>query len=252
MRKPIIAGNWKMHKTVEEALDFARAVEGKLPDPDQVDAVLCAPFLALPALTAWANGQPIGIGAQNMHFEDQGAYTGEISPVMLKTVGVQYVIIGHSERRQYFNETSESVGLKAKAAHRHGLIPIICVGETLKEREGGQTRSIVESQVVKALSSLTADEVERSVLAYEPVWAIGSGQTPTPEEANQVANYIRQAIAQQFNQAVAQAVRIQYGGSVNPDNLSGFMKQTDIDGALVGGASLKPDLFLQLLEGGRG
>lgn len=249
MRKPIIAGNWKMHKTIEEALHFARAVEGHLPDPDQVDAVLCAPFLALPALVAWAEGKPISIGAQNMHYEKQGAFTGEISPVMLQAAGVRYVIIGHSERRQYFNETSESVGLKAQAAHQHGLIPIICVGETLEEREAGRTQPVVEEQVTKGLVRLTAEQVKQSVVAYEPVWAIGSGQTPTPEEANQVARLIRQVVAKQFGSEAAAGLRIQYGGSVKPDNLPLFMQQPDIDGALVGGASLQPDQFIQLVKG---
>ncbi|EGL83714.1 triosephosphate isomerase [Caldalkalibacillus thermarum TA2.A1] len=249
MRKPIIAGNWKMHKTVAEALAFARAIEDKLPDPEQVEAVICAPFVTLPALVEWAKGKPVGIGAQNMHFEEQGAFTGEISPVMLKELGVQYVILGHSERRQYFNETCESVNLKTHAAHKHGLIPIICVGETYEEREEGQTKEVVRSQVIKALNNLTAEQVKRSVIAYEPVWAIGTGQTPTAEEAGDVIAYIRQVAAEQFSPDVADAIRIQYGGSVKPDNIGQFMQQADIDGALVGGASLKPDAFLALLEG---
>lgn len=251
MRKPLMAGNWKMHKTVEEALQFVEALSGKLPPSDEMDVVICAPFTALAALSAKVAREPLAIGAQNMHHAEQGAYTGEISPVMLKALGIQYVLIGHSERRQYFNETDESVSLKAEAAHRHGLIPIICVGETEEERNLDQTEQVVEKQVQKALARLSAEEAARSIVAYEPVWAIGSGKTPTPEEAGEVIGHIRQVVARQFDDTVAESLRILYGGSVNPDNWLPFKAEKDVDGALVGGASLKPELFLDLVKGGR-
>lgn len=252
MRKPMMAGNWKMHKTVEEAVQFVEAISGKLPPSEEMDVVICAPFTALSTLISKVEGQPLAIGAQNMHHADQGAYTGEISPVMLKALGVRYVIIGHSERRRYFNETDESVSLKVEAAHRHGLIPIICVGETEEERNFHQTEQVVGKQVEKALARLSAEEAGRSIVAYEPVWAIGSGKTPTPEEASEVISHIRKVVAGQFDLATAESLRILYGGSVNPDNWPSFMAKKDVDGALVGGASLKPELFLDLVKGGRG
>lgn len=247
-RKPIIAANWKMHKTLAEARSFVQGIEGKLSGTDQVETVICAPFIHLPALVEWAKKKPVGIGAQNMHHEEQGAYTGEISPLMLHSLGVQYVILGHSERRQYFNETSETVRLKVQAAYQYQLKPIICVGETLEEREKGRTREVVGSQVATALADLPAEYFAHTVLAYEPVWAIGTGHTPTPEEANDVIAFIRQVVADRVSAAVADRVRIQYGGSVKPDNISHFLQQPEIDGALVGGASLEPHLFLQLVE----
>lgn len=249
MRKRIIAGNWKMHKTVAEALQFVSELEGKIPSSEQVDAVVCAPFVHLPALVEKVKSSPLSIGSQNMHFEDEGAYTGEVSPVMLKDIGVQYVIIGHSERRQYYNETCECVHMKAKAAYEHGLTPIICVGESFEEKEDGKTKEIVSSQVIKALANLSSNDVANSVIAYEPVWAIGTGKTPTAAEANEVIRFIRSVVEDQYDQQVANNIRLQYGGSVKPENIKEFMSQSDIDGALVGGASLKPDAFLKLLEG---
>lgn len=249
MRKPIIAGNWKMHLTLEEARSFIQEVDGLVPAQEEVDTVICAPYTHLAALTELVHERPIAIGAQNMHFEEQGAFTGEISPLMLKAIGVKYVIIGHSERRQYFAETDELVNLKTKAAHRHGLVPIVCVGENLEQWEQGETKEIVRDQVVAAFKDLSSSEAAQSVIAYEPVWAIGTGKSSTAEAAGDVIGFIRSVIEDQFDQQVASQVRIQYGGSVKPENIKEYLSQPDIDGALVGGASLKPTSFLQLLEG---
>jgi triosephosphate isomerase len=250
MRKPIIAGNWKMNKTLTEALQFANEVKGSVPSEEKVDSVICSPALFLDQLVKTVQGTPIKIGAQNMHFEESGAFTGEISPKALEELGVQYVIIGHSERREMFNETDESVNKKALAAFRHHLIPIICVGETLEQRESGKTKELVGDQVRKALQGLTEDQVKQTVIAYEPIWAIGTGKSSTAEDANEVCAHIRQVVAEQFSKEAAEEIRIQYGGSVKPGNIADFMKQPDIDGALVGGASLDPKSFLQLLEAG--
>ncbi|MEK4223469.1 triose-phosphate isomerase [Bacillus sp. FSL W8-0116] len=250
MRKPIIAGNWKMNKTLTEALQFANEVKDSVPGEDKVDSVICSPALFLDQLIKTVQGTTVKIGAQNMHFEESGAFTGEISPKALEELGVQYVIIGHSERREMFNETDESVNKKALAAFRHHLIPIICVGETLEQRESGQTKELVGDQVRKALQGLTEEQVKQTVIAYEPIWAIGTGKSSTAEDANEVCAHIRQVVAEQFSKEAAEAIRIQYGGSVKPGNIAEFMKQPDIDGALVGGASLDPKSFLQLLEAG--
>lgn len=251
MRKPIIAGNWKMHKTLNEAESFLEQVKSKVPANEVVESVICAPALFLPSLVEKAKGTDVKIGAQNMHFEDSGAFTGEISPVALKDIGVQYVIIGHSERREMFNETDESVNKKVLAAFKHGLIPIICCGETLEQRENGSTNQLVGDQVRKALQGLTEDQVEQVVIAYEPIWAIGTGKSSTAADANEVCGHIRQVIAEQFSEEIASKVRIQYGGSVKPENISDFLSEEHIDGALVGGASLDPQSFLQLLEAGK-
>lgn len=248
MRKPIIAGNWKMNKTRKEALDFVQALEGKV-SANGAEAVLCAPFIHLPDLVKWAQGKPVHIAAQTMHFEENGAFTGEVSPSMLQDLGVTYVIIGHSERRQYFNETDETVNLKAIAAYKNGLRPIICVGEHLEEREEKQTKQVVEAQVIKALTNVKPEQVLETVIAYEPIWAIGTGKTATAEDANDVIAYIRQTVAKLYDQHVADKLRIQYGGSVKPGNIAELMQQPDVDGALVGGASLKAEDYLQLLEG---
>ncbi|AGT33400.1 triosephosphate isomerase [Geobacillus genomosp. 3] len=251
MRKPIIAGNWKMHKTMAEAVQFVEEVKRLVPPANEVESVVCAPFLFLDRLVQNTTGTDLKIGAQTMHFADQGAYTGEVSPVMLKDLGVTYVIIGHSERRQMFAETDETVNKKVLAAFTRGLVPIICCGETLEEREAGQTNAVVASQVEKALSGLTPDQVKQAVIAYEPIWAIGTGKSSTAEDANEVCGHIRSVIARQFGSDAAEAVRIQYGGSVKPDNIRDFLAQEHIDGALVGGASLEPASFLQLVEAGR-
>jgi triosephosphate isomerase len=251
MRKPIIAGNWKMNKTLTEAKSFAEEVKSLVPAPDQVESVICAPALFLQSLVETVKGSNVKIGAQNMHFEESGAFTGEISPKALSDIGVQYVIIGHSERREMFNETDESVNKKALAAFNYNLTPIVCCGETLEQRENGETMSLIGSQIKKALAGLTDEQVKQTVIAYEPIWAIGTGKSSTAEDANEVCAHIRQVIAQQFSQEIADAVRIQYGGSVKPGNIKEYMAQPDIDGALVGGASLEAQSFLQLLEGGK-
>ncbi|MBM6618993.1 triose-phosphate isomerase [Bacillus suaedaesalsae] len=248
MRKPIIAGNWKMHKVLSEAKSFIEEVKGRVPSEVNIESVVCAPALYLESLVNDTKGTAVKIGAQNMHFEESGAFTGETSPVALADLGVQYVIIGHSERREMFGETDESVNKKALAAFKHGLTPIICCGETLEQREAEETNNIVGSQVKKALASFTEDQVKKSVIAYEPIWAIGTGKTASSEEANEVCTFIRQTIASAFSEEAANSVRIQYGGSVKPSNIKELLSQSDIDGALVGGASLEASSYLQLLE----
>jgi len=247
MRKPIIAGNWKLHKTLSEAKSFLEDIDGKIPADDKVETVVCAPALFLEALV----GYGVGIGAQNMHFKTHGAFTGEISPLALEDIGVKYVILGHSERREMFNETDEAVNKKVLAAFEYNLTPIVCCGETLQQRENGETNAIVGSQVEKALIGLTEDQVKQTVIAYEPIWAIGTGKSSTAEDANEVCAYIREVVGKQFSQDAAEALRIQYGGSVKPENIKEYMAQPDIDGALVGGASLEATSFLQLLEAGK-
>lgn len=239
-----------MYKTHEEAKQFAAEVRGLVPDAGQVESVICAPALFLEQLVSETKEQNLRIGAQTMHEEDSGAFTGEISPVQLTDIGVEYVIIGHSERRQYFNETDESVNRKVKAALAHGLIPIMCVGETLEQRESGETNRIVQEQVEAGLSDVSAENVKKVVIAYEPIWAIGTGKTATAEDANTVCQVIREKVAQLFGQESADAVRIQYGGSVKPANIQELLGMEHIDGALVGGASLESESFLKLLEAG--
>ncbi|MBM7707212.1 triosephosphate isomerase [Chryseomicrobium aureum] len=248
MRKPVIAGNWKMFKTVGEAHEFWNAASSATIDASKVDAVICAPFLQLPALVEAAKGSSIHIGAQNMHQEKEGAFTGEISGDMLKDVGVTHVVIGHSERRQYFNETDETVNLKTKAALDLGLTPIVCVGESLEQREAGETETVVSKQVAEAFEGLTESEVEKTVVAYEPIWAIGTGKTATADDANQVCQAIRETLLDLHGEEAANATRILYGGSVKPANIEELLGKEDIDGALVGGASLEADSFLQLVE----
>jgi triosephosphate isomerase len=250
MRKPIIAGNWKMFKTVSEAVAFVSDVKGKA-EIDGVESVICAPFTNLPALVEAVKGTSIKIGAQNLHWEDSGAYTGEISGAMLKDLGVTHVIIGHSERRQYFAETDETVNKKVHAALKHGLVPIVCVGEKLEEREAGETKNVCKGQTEAAFAGLSAEQAAGVVIAYEPIWAIGTGKSSTAEDANEVIAYIRSVVAGLYGQSTADAVRIQYGGSVKPNNVREYLQQSDIDGALVGGASLDPASYIQLVEGAR-
>ncbi|MCI1858609.1 MAG: triose-phosphate isomerase [Sporolactobacillus sp.] len=247
-RKPIIAGNWKMNKTVKEAHAFVEAVKDKVPAPDVVDSVVAAPFIDLDRIVADAKGSDLKIGAENVHFKDSGAFTGEVSPLMLEDLGVDYVIIGHSERRAYFAETDDTVNKKVLAALAHHLLPIFCVGESLDEREGGRWQTVIKNQVTKALAGVPADQVPPIVVAYEPIWAIGTGKSATAEIAEEVAGFIRGTIAELYDQKTADQVRIQYGGSVKPANIANFLTQPDIDGALVGGASLQPESFLALLE----
>lgn len=247
MRKPIITGNWKMNKTRDEALQFIYAVKDQVTSSEKVESVICAPFPYLRCLVK-RQGDLIRVGAQNMHFENSGAYTGEVSPDMLTSIGVSYVILGHSERREMFNETDESVNKKVHAAFAHQLIPIVCVGESLEDRENNTTNQVVDQQTVAALVGLTVDQVKQVVIAYEPIWAIGTGRTATAEQANETIGYIRQVVERVYGKEAADAIRIQYGGSVNPSNIKELMSQEHIDGALVGGASLDPKSFLSLVN----
>ena len=247
MRKPIIAGNWKMFKTRDEALSFVYAVADKVPSTDKVDSVICAPFVLLRCLVK-RQGENLRIGAQNMHFEESGAFTGEIAPSMLTTTGVTYVIIGHSERRAMFNETDVTCNKKLHAAYKHGLTPILCVGEMLEHREGGLTEAVIKEQIVKDLEGLTAEQVKNLVIAYEPIWAIGTGRTATAEVANETCGYIRSLVAELYGEEVAEEVRIQYGGSVKLNNIDELMAQPHIDGALIGGASLVAEDFVTFTQ----
>ncbi|MBH6949417.1 triose-phosphate isomerase [Clostridioides difficile] len=246
MRKPIIAGNWKMHKTIKEALEFVNEVKDKV-NSDKVEAVICAPFTLLKDLKEATKGTNIKIGAQNMHFEEKGAFTGEVSPLMLKEIDMDYVVIGHSERRQYFNETDETVNKKVLKALEVGIDPILCVGETLEQREAGKTKDVCKVQVEKALENVLKNDLAKVVVAYEPIWAIGTGKTATAEDANDVISYIREVIKGLYGE-LANEVRIQYGGSVKPSNVAEIMGQSDIDGALVGGASLASNDYLDLVN----
>lgn len=250
MRKPIIAGNWKMFKTVPEATAFINEVKGKA-EVEGVESVICSPFTNLPALVEAVKGTSIKIGAQNLHFEDNGAFTGEISGVMLSDLGVNYVIIGHSERRAYFAETDEIVNKKVHAAFKHGLTPIVCVGESLEERESGKTNEVCKVQTVGAFQGVSAEQAKQVVIAYEPIWAIGTGKSSSASDANEACSYIRSVVRDLYNDEVAQAVRIQYGGSVKPENVREYMAESDIDGALVGGASLQPASYIALVEGAK-
>lgn len=248
MRKPIIAGNWKMFKTFEEAVEFAEILREKVPSEEKVDAVICAPALYLPTLVDVALETDLAIGAQNMHYENEGAFTGEISPTQLASINVDYVILGHSERREYFNETDEAVNKKVRAAITNGIVPIICCGETLEERESGKTEEKVASQVTAALEGFTSEEVNHMVIAYEPIWAIGTGKTATADDANTVCGKIREVVEGLYGNETAESIRIQYGGSVKPDNIEELLSKEHIDGALVGGASLDIDSYLALLN----
>lgn len=247
MRKPIIAGNWKMHKTVAEGVAFVKEIIPQVSGTD-VEVLICAPYTMLPAMVEAAKGTNVKIGAQNMHFEDKGAFTGEVSADMLLDIGVTHVIIGHSERRQFFAETDESVNLKSKKALAKGLVPVVCCGETLEEREAEKTKSVCEMQITKAFENISAEDATKVVVAYEPIWAIGTGKTASSEDANDVIAFIRTVLAKIYDEAVSEEVRIQYGGSVKPANVEELMNQTDIDGALVGGASLEAESFVQLVN----
>jgi triosephosphate isomerase len=245
-RRPLIAGNWKMFKTRSEARALAEEVRRAAPPGPEV--LVAPPFTALHAVADALSGGSVLLGAQNMHAEDEGAFTGEVSPRMLRDVGCTHVILGHSERRQLFGETDEGVGRKAQAAWRHGLTPIVCVGETLTERDGDRTLEVVERQTERALRALTPDQAAASVVAYEPVWAIGTGRNATPEQAQEVHAFIRRLVSRSHGEGAAGALRILYGGSVKPDNAAALMGQPDIDGALVGGASLKAESFLDIVR----
>jgi triosephosphate isomerase len=245
----LVAGNWKMFKTAAQAGELARAIAGLVRSAcEAVDVVLCPPFTSLQAVGAALVGAPIALGAQNMHWEKEGAFTGEVSPEMILTTGCTYVILGHSERRQYFAETDEQVNRKLKAALGVGLSPIVCVGETLQQREAGQIETVVLGQVRAALQGLSESEVRKIALAYEPVWAIGTGHTATPAQAEEVHGLIRSALTQLYGAEVAEALRLQYGGSVKPENAAELFAQQNIDGGLIGGAALKADSFAAIVK----
>jgi len=247
-RKPIIAGNWKLNKTIREAIDLVTGLKRNLYDVNEVDIVVCPPFTAISPVSEVLSESNIGVGGQNLYLEETGAFTGEVSASMLKEAGAQYVIIGHSERRALFGETNVGVNKKIKIALKEKLTPIVCVGETLEERKSDQTFKVIESQITEGLESLTPDQLSECVMAYEPVWAIGTGLNATPEQAQEVHKFIRELLVKNFNKEVANGIRIQYGGSVKPDNVAGLMSQEDVDGALVGGASLDVDSFTKIVK----
>ncbi len=247
MRRKVIAGNWKMNMLPNETIQFIEDLAPLVKDTEH-EVILCVPYTDLFYALLTAQNTNIKIGAQNMHFAESGAYTGEVSGKMLKSINVEYVIIGHSERRQYFNETDETVNKKVKAAFENGLKPIVCVGETLEQREAGKVEEIITNQTKLALEGLTNEQVENTIIAYEPIWAIGTGKTATKEDANDAVKAIRKKIAEIYGQNVADGVIIQYGGSVKSSNASELFSMSDIDGALVGGASLKVDEFQKIIK----
>lgn len=247
MRTPVIAGNWKMNKGPAQAVELINELKPLVKDA-KATVVVCAPAIDIPAAKKALKGSKIKLGAQNVHFMESGAYTGELSASMLKEAGVEYVIIGHSERRQYFAETDETVNLRVKAAVAGGLIPIICVGEKKEQREAGYTDALVAYQTLIALTGLSDDEIKKVIIAYEPVWAIGTGLTATDEQANETIGVIREAIRAKYGKHVSDKVRIQYGGSMNPKNVKGLMAQPQIDGGLIGGASLKAEDFAKVVH----
>jgi len=247
MRKPIIAGNWKMFKTRDEALQFVYDVNMELPSKELVESVICVQAPILRDLVK-RQGTNLRIGAQNMHYENEGAYTGEISAALIKNIGVEYVIIGHSERRAYYDETDSSVNKKAHQAFKYGLTPILCVGESLETREAKETESFIGIQVINGLTGLSKEQVKSMVLAYEPIWAIGTGKTATAQMANHTIKAIRLMVEELYDLETASVVRIQYGGSVKPNNIDELLAMSDIDGALVGGASLDSKSFMKLVN----
>lgn len=237
-----------MHKNISEAIELANGLKRELYNAHSLDIVLCPPFTALSSVSEVIADSNIGLGAQDMYWEEQGAFTGEVSPGMLREAGCKYVIIGHSERRQYFSETGETVNKKIKAALKFELIPIVCVGETLSQREEQQTMRVIKEQIQEGLKDIPAEEAEKLVIAYEPVWAIGTGRNATAGQAEEVQKYIRNLLTEIYNEATAEGVRIQYGGSVKPENIKELIQQPDIDGALIGGASLKIDSFSRIVK----
>lgn len=247
MRKHVIAGNWKMHKTAEEVDQFMEKLQLNH-DEEKTEAIICAPFVYVKDMASQANGSKLHIGAQTMHFEDRGAFTGEVSARMLVDIGASHVIIGHSERRMYFGETDESVHKKTVQALAHHLTPIVCVGESLEQRESGETNNFVGTQVTEALKNIPKEDLVNIIIAYEPIWAIGTGKTASSDDANEVCTHIRSVIQELSDEDTASQVIIQYGGSVKPENIKELLEQSDIDGALVGGASLKAESFQALIE----
>jgi triosephosphate isomerase len=247
-RIPVIAGNWKMNKTVGEAVDLVKQLKTLIAGVGGVEVIVAPPFTALHAVQEEAKGSVIRLAAQNLYWEEKGAFTGEVSASMIREAGCEFVIIGHSERRQLFGETDASVNRRLGAAFGQGLKPIFCIGETLKEREDEKTFSVIETQVKGGLKDLSEKELLTITIAYEPVWAIGTGRTATPQQAQEVHHFIRETLTKLFSPVMAEEIRIQYGGSVTPENVKGLMDQQDIDGALVGGASLKADSFSRIVR----
>lgn len=247
MRKPIIAGNWKMNNSYSESKELLNAIKDFELDKD-VEAVVCPPFTSLALAKEVLEGTEIKVGAQNVHFEDSGAFTGEISPLFLKDLDIKYVILGHSERREYFGETDNIINTKVKAVLKHGLSPIVCVGETLGEREAEKAKEKVNTQITEDFEGIDASEFENIVIAYEPIWAIGTGKTASADDAEEMCAYIRSLVSEQFGEEAAEKVRIQYGGSVKPNNVVEIMSKENIDGALVGGASLEAESYSKLVN----
>ncbi len=248
MRKSIIAGNWKLNKSINEAIELVTLLKRGLSDVNDVEIVVCPIFTALSEVSDVLQETNIGLGAQNLYWEDSGAFTGEISAPLIKDTGAQYVIIGHSERRQFFGETNDTVNKKIKAALKAGLIPIVCVGENLEEREGDKTFDVIKAQCEGSLAGFSAEDIQKMVIAYEPVWAIGTGKVATKEQAQEVHCFIRGLLKDLTSEEVANGIQIQYGGSVKPDNIADLIAQPDIDGALVGGASLKAEDFINIVK----
>lgn len=249
MRKPLIAGNWKMNNTVSESIELVKELVKFMNKYEKDREVLiCAPFTSLYSINQIVKDSKVKLGAQNMYFEEKGAFTGEISPVMLKDVGVEYIIIGHSERRQYFNETDKIVNKKIITSLKYNLKPIVCVGETLEQRELGKEKEIIKNQIKNDFENIKKSDTKEIVIAYEPIWAIGTGKTATAEQANEIISFIREAISELYDTEIGKRIRIQYGGSVKPKNASEIMSQSDIDGALVGGASLKVEDFIKIIN----
>ena len=248
MRRPLIAGNWKMYKTIPEAINLVNIIKAGVHKATDCDVVVCPTFTALAAVSEAIRESKIDLGAQDIFHETEGAFTGEISPIMLKDVGCRYVIIGHSERRQYFKETNELVNKKTIAALKYNLVPIVCVGETLEEREARKAFEVVKKQFDESFKNLKPDDIERVVIAYEPVWAIGTGRTATPEQAEQMHSYIRRLLNEQYGEQIGERIKILYGGSVKPDNITQLMSKPNVDGALVGGASIKAESFIQIVN----
>ena len=248
MRRIIIAGNWKMNKNIGESIDLANYIKRALYNIEEIEIVICPPYTSLSDVKEVIMGTNIKLGAQDCYWEKEGAFTGEVSAPMLKDVGCSYVIIGHSERRQFFGETNETVNKKARAVLKEGLMPIVCVGEKLAERNSGKTFEVVKNHVINSLAGLSKEEILKTVIAYEPVWAIGTGVNATKEQAQEVHQYIRSLLEEAFGSDTAKSVRIQYGGSVKPENIKELIQQEDVDGALVGGASLKCDSFVQIVK----
>ncbi|MDD5246618.1 MAG: triose-phosphate isomerase [Candidatus Omnitrophica bacterium] len=250
MRKTIIAGNWKMYKTIVEAIDLSTILKRDLFEVDfqAIDVVLCPAFTALSEVSEVISESEIKLGAQDVYWQEEGAFTGEVSCKMLKDAGCNFVIIGHSERRQFFGETNETVNKKLNAVLGHGLLPILCVGENLQEREKGVTFKVLDDHLENGLKGISQDDLLKTTIAYEPVWAIGTGKTATPQQAQEAHNYIRKTLARLYSKEVAAEARIQYGGSVKPDNIGDLMRQPDVDGALVGGASLSAESFTAIVK----